>query len=417
MKKWIFLYLKSFKAPYMEVMEHFVYAGSEEGCGLASLKMMLARLQGDGNYRYLEEEGPFSLERLRILAEREGVTLRWKKAADKGTIRNAHSFPFILIFEEGTKTHAVYLYRRRGNKFFLFDPSKGKTVLNNEQMQTKWNGIFAEGELFERHRSESKRPHFFTKIGIFSIFAFFVLALLSLLASFFFFEAQNPVYITVAFLALGIAFSFLERRMVLLEMRRFDRRYLPCIYDNPKTHRNFESSYSLYQESKKNIFLKLRFFIECPLTCFSVLFLFGANSRAFLVAGSITLLLEAIAQFLLSKSKNAQNQSISEDEKAFLRCLSSKKEGMEFYRSLLGKAELAAQKEELQRALRILSIAFIAFIPPLADGRIEINYYLFGLFGLLGLSEAFLPGLELLFDESKKKKECYFNHFFRLGTR
>lgn len=408
---------KSFETPYMEVMEHFVYAGSEEGCGLASLKMMLARLQGEGNYRYLEEEGPFSLERLRIVAEREGVRLHWKKAADKQAIRSAHSYPFILILEEGTKTHAVYLYKRRGGKFFLFDPAMGKRVLSKDRLLAKWNGIFGEGERFERHRSETKRPRFFTKTGVFSIFAFFALSLASFLAAFFFFEAQNPVYMTVAFLALGVCFSFLERRMVLLEMRRFDRRFLPRIYDDPKTYKDFEFAFSLYQESKKNLFLKLRFLLECPLTCLSVLFLFGSNSPAFLVAGAASLLLEALSQFLLSKSKNNHLQLIHEDEKAFLLCLGSKKEGMELYRSLLRKAETAVQKEELQRALSILSISLIAFIPPLVEGRIEINYYLFGLFGLLGLYEAFLPGLALLFDETKKKKECYFNHFFRLGAR
>lgn len=408
---------KTLRNPYMEVMEHFVYAGSEEGCGLASLKMMLARLQGDPNYRYLEEEGPFSLERLRIIAEREGIRLCWKKASVKGTIRNARSFPFILLFEEGTKTHAVYLFRRRGRKFFLFDPSKGKTALDVDQLLAKWNGVFAEGERFERHRSENKRPHFFTKIGVLSIFAFYAFALSSFLASFFFFEAQNPVYMTVAFLALGIIFSFLERRMVLLEMRRFDRRFLPRIYDNPKAHKDFESSFSLYQESKKNLFLRLRFLLECPLTCLSVLFLFGSNSSAFLIAGAVTLLLEMLLQFLFAKSKSRHAQSIHEGEKAFLRCLSSKKEGMKVYRSLLKKAEGAAQKEELHRALTVLCIALIAFIPPLLEGRIEINYYLFGLFGLLGLSESFLPGLTLLFDEAKKRKECYFNHFFSLGAR
>ena len=59
----------------------FVYQGDEEGCGLASLKMLLLDLTKKKGYRYLtsEKEEDLSLEDIRQMAFKEGVDIQWKR--------------------------------------------------------------------------------------------------------------------------------------------------------------------------------------------------------------------------------------------------------------------------------------------------------------------------------------------------
>ena len=79
----------------------FVYQGDEEGCGLATLKMLLLDLTKKKGYRYLtsEKEEDLSLEDIRQMAFKEGVDIQWKRCLKEEDLQSATTFPLLILLK------------------------------------------------------------------------------------------------------------------------------------------------------------------------------------------------------------------------------------------------------------------------------------------------------------------------------
>lgn len=410
-----FFVTKIKKSPYLLLMEQLIYAGNRGGCGLASLKMLLVHLKKDRNYEYMEDSSARSLEDLKLLAEKEGVLLAWKKANSKKSIEENETFPLLLLFEGKNEKHLVYLKKKKRNGFLIFDPDIGETFLTFEELEEKWTLIYGEGVLREKGKCAYKKERYFTSRGILSTFSFFLLSSLSFFLSFYFFEGEKPVYLTILFLALASMFFIVEKEALRREMRRFDKAFLPSLL---KEKGDLKEDYKNFLNFKKNLFLELRTFIEAPITLIGTLLIFGINTPSFLLS-ALLVILEATLSLLIFKPlslKEKRDLSL-EEESLFLLAQKEKREtAFERYREFERKIEGVSKKNEYQRLFNVVFALLFSFLPPLLEKRIETNFFLFEFFALMAVLEAYNPLLELLKgEEGRKKSEAYFRAHFKRG--
>ena len=114
----------------------FVYQGDEEGCGLASLKMLLLDLTKKKGYRYLtsDKEEDLSLEDIRQMAFKEGVDIKWKRCSKEEDLLTATTFPLLILLKGEGKGHLVYLKKAKKGRFLVYDPAIGKKWLKKEEL-------------------------------------------------------------------------------------------------------------------------------------------------------------------------------------------------------------------------------------------------------------------------------------------
>lgn len=390
-------------------MEQIIYAGNRGGCGLASLKMLLVYLQKDRNYQYFKETGDKSLEDLRFIAEKEGVNLVWKKVNNKKSIEENKVFPLLLLFEGKKENHLVYLKKRKKKGFVILDPDIGETSLSMQDLQTKWTGIYGEGTLIEKKRSNNRKERYISLKGLISTSLFFLLSIASFFFSFFFFEGQMPVYLTILFLAISFVFLLLEKEAIRVEMRRFDKSFLPSFFRRKGATKE---EYAHYLSFKKVLFLRLRALIEAPLCLIGTLLVFGLNSPSFLIA-ALLLLLESTLSLLVFKPMSLQEKSeLSKEEEDVFGGKGGveKKKSFEKYENYMVKIEKTSRKVEYRSLFNVIFAFLFSFLPVIFEKRIETNFFLFEFFALMALLEAYNPLLGLLENEEERKKE---EAFFR----
>ncbi|NLB48399.1 MAG: hypothetical protein GX813_00905, partial [Erysipelotrichia bacterium] len=117
---------------------------TEESCGIAALKMLLAIVQKDDDYLYLNEDethGPYSYQDLLVIAERYGVTLIGARFEDKADLSYLTEFPMILTtVKQNEMAHAVLLSERKGKRVKVHDPGKGVYWLKISDLIRDWAG-------------------------------------------------------------------------------------------------------------------------------------------------------------------------------------------------------------------------------------------------------------------------------------
>ena len=93
---------------------------------MACLKMLLAIVQKDEGYLFLNEDenhGPYSYKDLIVVAQRYDVTLLGAKYDDKDDLRHLNKFPVILtITLPDESVHALLISQRKGNRVRVHDP-------------------------------------------------------------------------------------------------------------------------------------------------------------------------------------------------------------------------------------------------------------------------------------------------------
>ena len=398
---------------YLLSMEQLIYAGDKGGCGLASLKMLLVFLKKDRNYEYLEEKGAKSLEELKLLAEKEGVSLLWKKANNKKSIEENKTFPLLLLLEGKNENHLVYLKKKKGNGFVLYDPDIGETSVSLEELLEKWTGVYGEGKLQKKGECSYKKEHYLTFKGLLSILSLFLLSSLSFFLSFYFFEGEKPVYLTILFLALAGLFLILEKEAIRLEMQRFDKVYLPSLFEKKG---DLTEKYKRYLDFKKSLFFRLRTFVEAPICLIGTLVVFGINTPSFLLSALFMILESTLSLLVFKPLSLKEKMDLSSEEEHLLSLEREEKSDKAFknYLSFEKKITTLSRKSEYHRFFDLAFALLLSFLPPLIEKRIETNFFLFEFFALVAVLETYSPFLEALEkEEERKKSEAYFRANFK----
>lgn len=391
-----------------------IYQGDEEGCGLACLRMLLIHESKQKNYRYLTlEEGhpPYSLESLRSAAGKEGLEILWKRAESKSDLLTNKKWPLLLLLGEEKDSHMVFIEKRWRSSLLVYDPSAGKSWRKADELVQEWNGVFGEVGSYAKekcayHEPTGLLPFFFA----FACLAEF-LADIALYAAFYFLKddgnALYPVFLFATYGFLEIA----KRLLSVKAMRRFDERWLQSIYDPEKTR--LRKNYEHYYHYKGLLFSSLLDFVSGLFMAMGLTCLVGFNNVWFFVP------VVGIACYLFAEA-SLYSSSL----------LSKRKDLEEREKSLFSSDELQAMKiEKIQKinedAYRLgdyLSYADIIYfilcltlsmIPSLGEKVWSLNFYLFHLFALLSVGEAFKKVTSFFEKSAERKSEFdYFLEFF-----
>ncbi len=390
-------------------MEQMVYAGKRGGCGLASLKMLLIHYQRQRGYAYMESERSGDLESLRFLAESEGVALSWKKSEEHTALLRNTRYPLLLLLEEGSKKHLVYLRKRRGERFFLYDPDRGERKVTAKELFPQWSGIYGEGEIIKKVKCPYKRMRLYSVFGVLSIFSSSLLAVISLAASFYFFKEDQAPLGTFVFLASFGLFFVLERFLLIKEMARFDDRYLRLPFKKRDRKETVKGNYLHFLAFKKQAFLHLRWWTEGPFVLLAVLLLFGLDSPSFWLSGALLLSMQLLSSFFISSRSRKGALKVSEaEEKVFSEKISDQKGLNDGLFVIKRESYSLCRLFEYQKILLICLLLALSFIPVLFEQRIELNYFLLQFFALFSLHDVLSPLCEMLANRDEYLRETAF---------
>jgi len=390
-------------------MEQMVYAGKRGGCGLASLKMLLIHYQKQRRYAYMESERNGDLESLRFLAESEGVALSWKKSEDHTALLRNKRYPLLLLLEEGSKKHLVYLRKRRGDRFYVYDPDRGEMKLSVKELFPKWTGVYGEGEFIKKVKCPYKKMRLYSVLGVASILLSSFLAVFSLAAAFYFFKEDQPPMGTFIFLASFGLFFVLERFLLIKEMSRFDDRYLRLPLRKKERRETTKGNYMHFLSFKKQAFLRLRWWTEGPFVLLVVLLLFGLDSPSFWLSGALLVSVQILSSFFVSsRSRKGALKVMEAEEKVFSERISDQKVLNEELRTIKRESYSLCRLFEYRKILSICLLLALSFIPVLFEQRIELNYFLLQFFALFSLHDALAPLCEMLAGRDDYLREMAF---------
>ena len=232
-------------------MENISFQTQDKGCGFASVRTALAGLSKKRRYLYAPEPriGPQapSLAEIMAYAGDYGLTLAAFKAKSPEEILANRNFPLLINLLEDGHLHMVVLQRKRGRRFLLLDPIRGRRVLSGSELVALFEGSYLSVEGFQEKGEgvPKAKPCFHRGHTALSILLSLFPAPLLLLG--FVFLSSS----TLSFLmATGAAFllSGLGRLHRLYLNREFDAHYSPhLLHPSPKRRQELYLHYHAYK--------------------------------------------------------------------------------------------------------------------------------------------------------------------------
>jgi ABC-type bacteriocin/lantibiotic exporter with double-glycine peptidase domain len=108
---------------------YFIPQISQNDCGVACLKMLLADINHDSNYLYLpyqENSRPLSYQKIIQMAEKYQLFLKGFVVAEKEEIINNQNYPLIVTIKSHQNVgHAVIVKGIRHHYVQIVDPDQG----------------------------------------------------------------------------------------------------------------------------------------------------------------------------------------------------------------------------------------------------------------------------------------------------
>ena len=391
-------------------MRVFVYQGDEDGCGLASLRMLLLDLTKEKGYRYLyaEEDGPLSLEAIKKIAFSEGVTVVWKECEKKEDIISCSSFPMLALLDSGRKGHLVYIRKGTKKKLLVYDPASGPKWVRREELVKSFSLVYGEVALTRKERCHYFRPTIFSPWGFIFTSLCSLASIACLYTSLFFLGDDNQYLLVATFLAFYGLLIIASRLINGWFCRRFDARwlrYVPSI-SKKKLIKNYERYYSF----KCEVFPMALNLIEGASIVFGLSFLFGYNDPAFFASAAglaVYLVLESKA----FRKKNAmKKEELTVAEEILLEGEDTPHKQLERITAISESAYRIGDSVTYMRVIYIAVAAALAFLPAFVDNNLTLNFYLFHLFGLIGYGQG--ARMLLRYFESRGERERAYVYFY-----
>lgn len=146
-------------------MKYFCYQLQDDDCGFACLKMLLANINNDKNYLYLQnykDKGNYTFFELIKIANLYGVNLKGYKGKMDSKIKT----PFICLIKGLNNNHYIIVY---SNKMFVkyFDPDNGLVILPKFIFLKRFKGFYLEVESYINLKCNLPRISYFPYIPFF----------------------------------------------------------------------------------------------------------------------------------------------------------------------------------------------------------------------------------------------------------
>lgn len=231
-------------------MRYFIYQGNDNDCGFASMKMLLALVNKNPGFLYLDK--PTKRERytfsdLIAIAKDYGLFLKAYEYESKSPLDI--KTPFLALIDGN---HLVLVKEMRKKKVIVYDPAEGTVALKHVEFSKRWNKMTLEIDHFEKQNFVKKKPELLPlKKRIVSLL-FSFLSIASLLVGFFFIKNDVYIFIPVIMLALFAIFELVEKWYLIKEINFFDNLYMPKYF--AKNNDDAISKYKEYTNRKKDFF-------------------------------------------------------------------------------------------------------------------------------------------------------------------
>ena len=291
---------------------------TSEGCGSACLKMLLAIVQKDERYLYLNEDeghGPYSYQDLLDIAKRYGVTLIGIKIEDKDDLSHLTNFPMIITMVNADETtHAVLLSQRKGKRVKVHDPNKGVMWKKISDITRFWDGTaltisHVERQTYERIIIDTKD----VKGEVISYLLQTMIATFIALGTFLIKPDGSPLW-TLVFMALSLVTEIALRGALLKRMQRFDK-YIRRFYSYVRPEHYFEF-YRRGQEYKRSSLTMTLNFIFYLLVVVLIMTILLFNSLYFLILIATSFLTSYLSVFFFAPYKNQIAKDLEVEEEA-----------------------------------------------------------------------------------------------------
>ena len=384
----------------------FVYQGDEEGCGLATLKMLLLDLTKKKGYRYLtsEKETDISLEDIRQIAFKEGVDIKWKRASYKEELLLATSFPLLILLEGSNKGHLVYLKKGTKKKFLVYDPAIGKRWVKKEDFIKDFSCVYGEPVLFSVESCPYTKPKIFSKKGFFLSSLTSLLGIASLYFGLYLLGNEDSYIVVAILLSLYGLLSVGSRLINGFFSRRFDKRWLKYVPSNSK--KKLAKNYERYYAFKSSTFPAVMTIVEGVSVVFGLSFLFGLNDPYFYVSAIGLSIYLALESGIFRKKVVKKKESLVLAEENLLQAKDNIREQLKKMSSISNKAFQIGEGATYVQIIYMAVAIGLAFIPSMMSENFTLNYFLFHFFGLLGLGQG-IRSLLNFFENRSERERAY----------
>ena len=396
--------------------ERIVFQSQTKGCGYATVKMALIHSSKRKDFAFAPEpeisgKAP-TLAELIAYAKGYGLTLSAFKVSDPAEIVQNEEYPLMLVIEENRLSHMVYLIGKKGRRFLVLDPAKGKRLLKKEELVALFTGTF----LVERgyrditERFPKKRPiRFLWKVLdlILSITPslFLVSGLISL--------DYLPLWGSLPLFALALVSLFAFRYFKMVEFKAFDEKYGPFLLEENSSKR--KELYAHYQSYKGLAFSAGNVLAASLTQTLIIAALFALRNYLFGIALGAAILMEVAINLIDMPRQRKSFEEIEEREYAFLNYKLSEGERKLSLLSLFSSSSTLAGfllwKEAFHLGVSVGLGALSIAITGVADFESFVYYCLALHLLITSVDGIFKAGEE---SEKKKREEPFFAfHFLR----
>lgn len=259
--------------------KYFIYQGNDHDCGFASLKMLLAILNKNKSYLYLEKEEKveyFTFQDLKNIAQNYNVILEGYYDEDRFLGESMKLPCLISLSKEGEYSHHVVVVTKiKRDKVFYLDPAHGSKVSSIEDLRSRYDGHYLIVDSFQPYELNIKEEHFLSGIqaSLLTILPFMSTILLSV--GFYFIRKDEYVLLPIIFLFLFVLLELISSWYSLKCIDSFDAKYthefMKRVGDKKKEH------VELYNNFKKLLFVNRRTLISSLITITVIVFVLVFN--------------------------------------------------------------------------------------------------------------------------------------------
>ncbi len=197
----------------------------KDDCGFTCLKIMLANLNKDKNYLFLQQDlshGKYSYKELIDIAHQHGLSLQGYEISDKEEIFDSASEPFMASVIIANENHLVYVYKIDKKKVYVLDPSLGKMTYKKEDFISASDGHILKIEEHVLEKCDEDVETFKYKNTMMLTSLYRLLTVTSIFLGIYFLNKNNSFIYPLIFIVFAFIFEILYRSESIRILKKMD---------------------------------------------------------------------------------------------------------------------------------------------------------------------------------------------------
>lgn len=376
-------------------MTYFTYQGNDHDCGFACLKMLLAALNKNKSYLYLDKEGKrseYSFLDLIEIGKEHGVLLKpYRYHIDEV---NDIKTPFLALVNEN---HLVLIKSSKRGVYEVYDPAKGIYKMKQVDFDKIWTGKTL--EVVEHNVVPYKKKKTMIMPVRFSIVSLIIslISLASILVGFFFVKDDAYFFIPIIFLAVFAISELVDNWYLIKEINIFDKKYIPIFFKVKKD--DVKKQYEDYIKFKKDYFGFARGFYTACMMASLIMVVLIINDPINSVACLMLILLILLEKMLFKRKDYEAKKELDKNEELLIDIRN--KNLVDDILLINQSANSIALNFSMRKCINTFILVILSFTMMMVSENVSVNYIIFH-FGAFYL---FFNNIETIITMGDKKKE------------